>query len=175
MTSSWWAELLPDAALDQGDIFKDIPFLLPPLEFKGLDHANLKGNAPGFRPVPNPKPDADGRAMFLAQGPVTFGMLLNHGCDIDKAAKKQKLLLALVQPVERLNEANRDSLRSARTIAIMYLPDAPGVGEAYLDFRIVTNLTREFLGRKDRVGTMTDGARARLQVQLIKFFTRRDI
>lgn len=168
----WWAPSLPEK-FQQGDIFADIPFLLPPMEFKALAHANLKGNVTGFQPTVTARPDKNGRAQFVAEGPITQGMLLNHGCDIDKSTPKQKVMLALVEPIEKLPPEQREAVRAQRVVAQLYLPNVPSLGECFVDLRIITNVVLGHLKGKPRIASPSENAQIRIQAQLLTFFTRR--
>jgi hypothetical protein len=56
----------------------------------------------------------------------------------------------------------------------LYLPDVPGVGEAYVDFRYCVTVHRQAAVPTARVASMTEAARERLYAQLLVYYTRRD-
>jgi hypothetical protein len=57
----------------------------------------------------------------------------------------------------------------------MYLPNMPGLGDMVADFRIITNVPRATINNNKRVASMTEEAQLRVQAQLVKFYTRRDL
>jgi hypothetical protein len=55
----------------------------------------------------------------------------------------------------------------------MHLPEAPGIGEAYVDFRSITAFRHETLTRVRQIASLTDIGRTRLGDALVAFFVLR--
>lgn len=169
----WWLSALP-TELNQGDIFADIAFmesLHPRVHLKA--GATLKG---GDQPWVDAKAQpaiGEHESKWLAMGPPQFGMLLNHGCDLDKGTNKRCVLVPVIS-ISRIPPDQHQNVIAQRSIPLMYLPDVPGCGDMVADFRIVANIPRKTINGSKRIASMTPDAQLRMQAQLIKFYTRTD-
>lgn len=109
----------------------------------------------------------------MARGRVGLGMLLNHGCDIDKKSNK-RLLFAFVAPIGLLLERDQELVAAGASKSKMFLPNLPTIGDAYVDLSIYSTVERPTVDAAIRLAALTDQARFRLQAQLFMFYTRRD-
>lgn len=176
LSSDWWQADLPEK-FDQGDVFTDVPFIMPAFPTTYLAHTNLKGGKAGWEEKDEPKPAKDGKLHFLGVGPQLCVMILNHGCDIDKAKdpKRARILVAQVSTLSSLNPQQQAVVSGRESKAMLYLPDVPSIGDAFADFRLITTVPRLLLDSKTRVGSMQIHAQEFLQAQLLTFFTRKEV
>jgi hypothetical protein len=168
----WWESAVKEL-LEQGDIVESAPFAAVPSPVVNLIGTSLKGGAKGWSEYAEPKFEADKSANFLARGPLSYAMVLNHGCDIDKPTNKY----LLVVPVKRLSEfpeAHQVVFRQQASIPQLYLPDIPSIGDGVADLRLMTRVPSSVVTSGTRLATMTPFARERVGVQLMMFFTRKE-
>lgn len=170
MDSTWWQSSLPEL-LDQGDIFQDVPFAFAKSPVQPLVSTNLKGGVRGWAESAAPKVDGEGNGHFLHKGPIKHAMLLNHGCDIDKPHTK-RLIVVPVLPLIAAPKEQRETIQNGGVIALFYLPDVPGIGDAFADFRLMNCLAAELVKGATRFAAMSDDARTHLGARLMAFFLR---
>lgn len=171
-SQGWWVDGVGEL-LDQGDIVATMPFAALAEPAVNLISTSLKGGTRGWAEHGTPKFDDRQRANFLAKGNFELGMILNHGCDIDKPTNKN-LLLIPVRPLSGMPEAQREAVRQQKSIPLLYLPDVPNLGDHVADLRLITRVAASSVVAADRLATMTEIAKMRLVTQLIAFFARRD-
>lgn len=172
MSSEWWLDG-PGEEFDQGDIFEGIPFLETVIPLEPLTGADVRGGIKGWVPAKH-MPEVGTTSKWLSQGRISRGILLNHGCDLDKPNTK-RCILAVVAPIGALPPDQHDNVKGQRSIPLMYLPGVPVIGDCFADLRVTASVPRELINKAPRVASMTEAARDRLMVQFIRFFTRRDL
>lgn len=169
--SDWWLPELPNQ-LDQGDIFRDIAFIESVVPQVALKATSMKAGAQGWM-KDKVDPVEHQKAHWLATGHLSHGLLLNHGCDIDKP-NNRRCIFVPVFLLTRLPAEQHEGVVTQQSIPMLYLPDVPGFGDMVADFRIVMNVARAQVIPEARVASMTEDARFRMLAQLVKFFTRTD-
>jgi hypothetical protein len=135
--------------------------------------AQVKGGLQGFAGNEVPRTDRSGMSLLVSRGRVELGMLLNYGCDIDKSYTS-RLQFALVRPLSELPESVQEQVAAGKSFAMMYLPDAPNIGDCYVDFRYCVTVDKLTAQKCTRLASMTDAARTRLYAGLFEFYTRQD-
>jgi hypothetical protein len=181
------ALVAPVAELSQGDILAEAPSLyvksLTYMVKTGDNAYALRRNRP---PSLHPERVAQVNAreeligpdgedpLGNAVGARRFGMVISHGCEIDKETEHRSVLVAQVRPLRHVT-ANADSIRSYDQKRTFYLPESAFLGEeAYVDFRAVTTLRIEGVVEDlRRVASLDEDSRMELQQQLFRFFVRR--
>lgn len=176
-----------DELVCQGDLFDGIPSLhlkypvnaLRPFTGKGgkqnLEQYALPQSGSSSQPLPsgmNPKLGLQVSAFCQ----TTRGILLSHGCDIDK--DEHHRLVAIVRPMESiLDEADRETVRSGKRLAFFHLPAALGLGlaESYVDFRRITCLQGKVLAGGMRLASLSGESVNALMGRLMTFFSRREV
>jgi hypothetical protein len=99
----------------------------------------------------------------------SIGLLLSHGCTIDKGGRR--VTFALVEKAEKIEAQHQESLRAQEMASYVFLPNVPGIGDCVADMRVLVTLPSEFL-ENDRLGKMTPEAKLLLEAKLIHFYTR---
>lgn len=158
--------------LEQGDVVDSAPFSSVPGPPVNLISTSLKGGVRGWAEHPSPKLDGNKHGNFLAKGPFELGMVLNHGCDIDKPSNKYVLVIPL-KVLATLPADHQDVVRQQSSIPLLFLPDVPSVGDCVADLRLMTRVPTSVVMECNRLASMSDFARQRLGAQLMLFFTRK--
>lgn len=165
----------------QGDLIREIPslHLRPPLELL-RKQVVAKGREiwaphryPGVEATPPLDLKTGEHASVFCQ--VSHGILLTHGCEIDKDKKHR--LVAIIRPMASLeNEADKEKVRTSRTFRFFHLPEDEGRGipESYADFRRVTVVHPDFTAFENRIASLTELAVDALQLQFFRYLTRRE-
>lgn len=168
---AWWATE-PRSLLSQGDVFGGVPgaILVNPLTY--LNARPAKNNQTVYEPssAPFSKKKGDDRDFMLSNGEVAGALIVSYDCEIDKS---KRTLIAPIFGIETLPPENRIAVMEQRRFSLMPLPDVPQMGTSYADFRLMQVIRREYLHLNGRVASMNDDAVARLQAQLVAFFTRK--
>jgi hypothetical protein len=178
-----------DACWCQGDIIREVPHIhiKPPLiavrkettksgeRFAPFEyHLGLSGEE---GPVNNPPRGSFKIATgdeVLASCQLAFGMILTHGCEIDKDLRYCQV--ALIRPLSAVPLESQDVIRTNKNLSYCYLPPYKEImGESYVDFRRITTLHPAFLNDSERVVSLTDDAVKYVHTLLFRFWTRRDI
>lgn len=178
MSSEWWLNKLGDE-LDQGDVLVNVPFLAPRAPTTYIKPKTLKNNVPGWEETAkatlHPR---EQRSCVTAYEVLSHGVMLSHGCEIDKpknegrSTENQRLLVVAVRPIGSLPEDQRDDVRNQARLSMMMLPNVPGVGDAYADLRLICPLPRPVIDKCDRLASMTPAAKIRLHAQITAFLFR---
>jgi hypothetical protein len=117
--------------------------------------------------------------MGNAVGARRVGIVLSHGCEIDKneLGDKHYVQTALVRPLQAVHEEHRDDIRSNRAKRAFYLPETEHLeGEHFADLRRITTMRREEVAQQlNRLASLNEDGQHELQAQLFKFFTRRKL
>lgn len=169
MTKDWWQDSIP-VDFDQGDIFADVPFLETVHPLEPLTHTSMKGGAPGWMKAKT-MPESTKHVSWRAEGRTSYGVLLNHGCDLDKPSNRRCQLVAAA-PLSAFPADQHDMIVDQRSIPLMFLPNVPAIGDMVADLRVLTTVPRIFVNGATRVAAMTTDARTRLMAQVIEFYTR---
>jgi hypothetical protein len=114
-------------------------------------------------------------AFGNAWGARRPGLVLSHGCELDKPGTKRYVLLAQVRPLEQVADEHKESIRTFHQKRAFYLPSTEHLdGEQFADLRMITTLRRsEVVDTLDRVATLNDHGVLHLQAHLFRFFVRR--
>lgn len=158
---------LTPGEFDQGDVFADIPILMPSLPTQQVEKTTLSGGRSGWMDARRQDPNLP----FLAKGRVGLALLLSHGCTIDKG-NNRRVTFAFVATLNTLPEADQAKVREGRNISMMLLPNVPDHGDCYADFRLLSTLPQDVLVASPRVSAMTPEARAQLEARYLQFFSR---
>ena len=169
----WWLGA-PNPQLEQGDVFGDIPFIFTVAPIQPLIGETIKGNRQVWAPRPVTDQVGGSSSSYLSNGRRSAGLLLNHGCDIDKGHNR-RLSFAAVGPISALPKEHQGPVITQQTAAMLYLPDLPGIGDAYADLRILACVPSELAERDKRVASMSPEAIVRLQAQIVTFFLRKEL
>lgn len=174
VSSSWWRASANE--ISQGDVFRDVPFILPIVPHKPLIEQPLPGGSVrGYVEAIEPKiKKGESKAKYLADGNKLPVALINYGCDIDKEFSKR----LIVSPVRLLTEYNQEIqeliMKQSMKHALL-LPDVPDLGDAVIDLRVMSIVSKDYLQESNRISSMTDEALLRFQAQILMFFTRIDL
>ncbi len=169
--AKWWAqEIQPE--LSQGDVIADLPVL-------GLNHptrylkkdGTSKGGTISWLESATPHSDKDGKINFLAKGRHVGVLVLSHSCELDK--NKKRVIVAPIDSITVVSEEHQAVILAQKSYALMPLPDVPGVGTCYADFRSITALDRRVVNEGKRIASMTEIAHVRLGAQIDGFFLRK--
>jgi hypothetical protein len=131
--------------VSQGDVFLGVPFTVTRI-VNGQPHATTL-HAPGI--------------------------VLSHDCEYDK--RYPFALVALVRPLEQVQESSRDNVRKLKTLNTFYLREfALSLPESFVDLRHIDPIEKRVLQQLadngQRLASLTDDARAALQRQVAIFF-----
>jgi|SRR6266567_3648060 len=172
-----------DPILCQGDIIREIPHvnLKPPLPLTVIRKEHVKyGNGIKFAPyeyglsAPKDGFHFDQGEQVLASCQVAFGMVLSHGCEIDKDPRYR--MIALIRPLSVAPPEGQEIIRANNNLSSCYLPAYDEImGESYVDFRRITTLHPDFLRDAERIVSLTDDAVKYVQAQFFRYFTRLDV
>jgi hypothetical protein len=176
-SASWWAPHLK-SGLSQGDVVSPVLIGAAQLPIVYLNKGPvLKDNVQTWTRstsfVSNP---GDGLGNFLGKGRINHALIVSHDCEIDKARRVSRILVAPVSPLANVTDTMvRQAIIEQRRFATMPLPNLPTLGDCYADLRLLMWIDRKLIeDAGKRVASMTDEAVIRLQAQLIGFFTRKD-
>ncbi len=166
-----------------GDIVRNVPHihLRPPLPLRIIREESTKW---GMRLTPYEyglsvpqgglkitQPEGE---QVLASCQVALGMILTHGCEMDKDPKHRQV--ALIRPLGLVQPEHQGFIRENKNFSYCYLPAYGEImGESYVDFRRVTTVHPDLLKDLERIVSLTDEAVNAVQTLLIRFTTRRDI
>jgi hypothetical protein len=173
---SWWAPQLDGHELSQGDVFDKVvtAVQLAPPQF--VTKAALKGGKQGWRSLGSFKLGEDGLCWLISRGAPRLSLVMSHGCEIDKTEKKKRIIVAPVGRIETISDPTARALvLGEKRFSLMPLPGLPGIGDCYADLRLIQPVPREALQARHRLASMTEDGRLRLQAQVERFFTRRDL
>ena len=175
MADQGWFEPILRDLLSQGDIFDALPFSSPALPFVHLSKGTGPKSSVIWTPtVPkNPLPqNQPNHALFAYR--VAPAIVISHDCAIDKSsAGAARILFAPVAPLTVFDTATQEAIRRQAHLAAMLLPDAPGIGDAYIDLKAITPFPLELVTQRAKTASMTDLARDRLQRALVAFLVYR--
>lgn len=174
MAGSQWLERALRSELSQGDIFEGLPFCTPAVPVTHLSKGQAKGAAVAW--IPSAPPQSAPRhqpSYALVAYRIGCGIVVSHDCAIDKPNKNTRVLCAPIAPITQLDPRTQDSVRQRGNFGLMHLPEVPGIGEAYADFRSITAFRHDILTQVRQVASLTDFGRGQLGDALVGFFVLR--
>lgn len=119
---------------------------------------------------PEPGDDRWGNAI----GARRPGIVISHGCEIDKATEFPMVTVAQVRDLAGVHEDDRDAIRTNENKRAFYLPASEQLGgEHYVDFRYLTTIRRDVIDQLERVASMNLEGRQLLHFQWFRFFARK--
>lgn len=177
--------------LCQGDIIANLAHVVhrPPL--RALRPFSAKGGKQAFSPhvydvhrTPATQLDVP-KGGFRFQSPegelgvasvqMTLGMVISHGCDVDKRDSKN-WLIAMIRRLAVLSEDDWPAIRDGTQKRAFYLPAyGDHIPEGYVDFRRITCIQKQPLEELNRIVGLTDEAVEDLHWHMFRFITRREI
>jgi hypothetical protein len=120
--------------------------------------------------------DTEEDPLGTAAGGRRPGMIISHGCEIDKESANATVLVAQVRLLADVHEDDRPAIVSYANKRTFYLPPSRQLeGERYVDLRLITTVRQALFHEGDlqRAAALdVDGQRA-LQAQLFRFFARK--
>jgi hypothetical protein len=166
----------PDPKICQGDIIAHVPHLymqhpvtvLRATTAKKLGSVyqpfDLGGSPPGGLKFSRGEPEEVAASCLMARG-----ILLTHGCEVDKDSKHRMVaLVRALPPVEAANPRDAQIIREQKNLSTFYLPDYPErLEESYVDFRRVSCISPMLIDPSQRIASLTENG---LKQFLIKFF-----
>lgn len=174
IAASWWEPTLK-TDLSQGDVVQKIPFCGITVPAKFLKWTAFKGNRQGWEEVPVPLLRVtDQRKYFLANGDILPGLVISHDCDLDKQRENGRVLLAPIASIEPLEPGMRATVLAQKHLALIPLPQVPGLGDLYADLRSITSVPRKLVLDSERGVSMNQSGVERLHAQLARFIMRRE-
>ena len=171
MVGNWWLPV-PRSDLSQGDVLSaaSIGVITSPIRF--LRHETLSKGRGGWSESDQPVP-RDNKVPMLAMGQVGAVVVLSHDCEIDK--QQSRVIVAPILPISSLDAKTQQATLAGKIFALGPLPDVPGLGTHYFDFRSTTAVARAGVNSLTRVASLTDEGVKLLQARIFGFFTRREI
>jgi hypothetical protein len=174
----YFTEPLPDD-FRQGDIYRDVLHLMhseavfqvvrSSTGYGGREETVLHGpeNPPsgGFHWEP--------KEAVVAEGQLTWGIVLTHDCEVENDDSKSHRLVGLLRTFSILSVASQQIILEGRNMGRFYLPawDEKGLPETYVDLRRWTTLREDALPAEHRIASMTDLGRELLQAATIRYLT----
>ena len=170
---SWW-EAQPRAVLEQGDVIITHLQVQPVVPVKFLSKAGTgKGGKSGWEESEFPAPNLGAEApRILAVTSGTHGLVLSHGCEIDKTQPAQTLLIAPIFRLETLPVAVQEKVIQQEVFRYLPLMNVPNLGDFYANLGKTFSLQKRLIEPHHPICSMTDDARFRLRTQLVGFYTR---
>ncbi len=165
----WWSDQIDPDGLSQGDIVDELVFAnvypLTPVERK-----SVHGHS-GWVVLPNWPTKADHTCHVAAIARKGLGLILSHSCDIDKKNKKSRIFTAPLAPLSDLTGDQQIAVLEQLRVSLFPLLGTRR-GDLYADLRLAVALDQRLFEERNRIASMTEEGRKRLQVQLVKLFTR---
>lgn len=159
--------------LEQGDVISTGLYLQPDFPVKFLSKGVTgKGGKNSWDEVglPQSTDGANSRVLGIASG--MYGLVLSYGCEIDKTKPAQTILIAPVEPLDKLPENLHEMIVKQEVHRYIPLMNVPGLGNFYANLAKTFPLQRRLIDPGDRVCSMTDEAMFRLKAQIVAFYTR---
>src|SRR5260370_41219934 len=98
----WWAPNVK-SELSQGDIVLALPFWVPLPSSPSLEKVTIPGGHSVWAESQNVNVDKDGIFHLLGRARLAPGVVLTHDCEIDKKRRNNRIQVAIVLPLDRLN------------------------------------------------------------------------
>ena len=120
-------------------------------------------------PVPEDE-DRFGNAV----GARRLGIVLSHGCELDKTPQYPIVTMAQVRPLAPLPREVQGGVRDYSQKRTLYLPAGKVLTtEHFADFRQLTTVRRDVVDDLPKVASMNEDGQRLLQFQLFRFFLRK--
>jgi hypothetical protein len=159
----------------EGNTYKLVPA-------KSVDHPPKKISQENVREVvldldegeeDHPVPEGEDR-LGNAVGARRLGMVLSHGCELDKKPEHPMVSMMQVRPLAPLPSEVQDGIRSYGQKRTFYLPPNDSLPEEHwVDFRFVTTIRRDVIDELPRIASMNEDGRDLLHYQLFRFYARK--
>ncbi len=184
---------VPDEEVSQGDVVMDVPHLYlkqPPITV--LRSTTGSGRRPLFEPFPLQSSSASSGQASDVSPPGGFkfargepeqvvatcflakGIILTHGCEIDKDPKHR--IVALLRPLRTVPQEHHDIVRSNQDFSSLYLPEYPGIlEESYVDFRRISTVHSDLILPENRLASLTTVGLQALLTKLFLYITRANV
>ena len=176
--SDWWADEIP-SELCQGDVISELPFYVPEHPFTDLKYSQFSKGRSGYEEHAAPAKNKVTQKYYLLSHYNSLpGLIISHGCEIDKKKSRAGSKRILCAPIVSLGTVPEDahaSILAQEVVALMPLQGIPRIEDGFADLRLTTAIPADLIDDGERVCSMTDEARKRLQVQLVSFYTRREL
>lgn len=171
--SEWYSDELR-AELSQGDIVTGIPFAVPTDPIVHLNKSSAKGHDVIWTPSVG-LDTGDGQPKhLLARYRVGFGIVVSHDCSIDKPNRNTRILFAPLPSLDSFDEKTRSGVRQQSNLALMLLPAIGTMPESCVELRVMAPYPRDMALKFEKIASLSDAARVRLQTALVAFFVNRD-
>ena len=158
----------PETDIWQGDIYGLVPWAV----VSSLEFVQPTGN-PAKPYVAAPAPEAGGRRQLMTSAGRDMGMLITHECVVDKG--ERLLTFARVLSISSLRAGQEIHVRNLSNLQTFHLPAVENLfAESYVDFRLITVVSRDILTGLPKIASLTLEGRESLREQLIRYWTRRD-
>ena len=175
MSEGWWLEQLREQ-ISQGDVYDNVPFSLLVEPLTHLRYADGPKKTPAWAENPDPvQHKATQRAHILSAYRPAPGILLTHDCEIDKAKTRPRWLLAPVLLIKDLKPGAQTQVLTQKHLALVPLPGLGALGDCFADLRNMTTIPEVLVKGNERLGSMTDVARLRLEGYLVAFLLRKNV
>jgi hypothetical protein len=115
----------------------------------------------------------NGAYHTLATWTERHAIVITHSCELDKHTNK-RVHLAPVALLSSVDPAVANNIVTQQTKGQLILPNVPGLGDCFADFRVIAPVQRELVNAAPRVASMTDAALNRLHDQIVAFFIRKE-
>jgi hypothetical protein len=182
----------PQELLSQGDILELTPHvILKENPLRVLRQQTGRGGRPIMIPYPYPpdpalpengegpsggyrldRPEGD---LISAHGQVTFGLVLSHGCEIDKPNSKTRLMALIRLLSEGIPEQTKQNIRQNRVFSSFYLPAIGTMSESYADLSRISCPSPVFIDNATKIASLSEAAVGLLHYQLFRFLTRKEV
>lgn len=158
--------------LYQGDILKDIPFIVLPdsnIQLPNIENTQVSDDS--SRPFFGQDNDVCVAIRYKA-----MGMIISQNCDIDN---KNYILVTPIFPIELRYTNSRNHLISLRKQKVKYEIHLPPINslmiESFVDLQVINTVKKEFVKIQNRVAVLSDYGRSVLTEHLRDYFGRVEI
>jgi hypothetical protein len=172
--SEWWEAESPER-LSQGDVLQDLVSAILPAPLTPIKQTALKGGKTGWQDLPHWQPDQNGIGWCAAKGRLAWALVLSHSCELDKARRRGRVLVAPVLEITQLVASQREQVMDGTRFALLPLPDIPSVGDCFADLRSSCTIDRALAEQSSRIAHATPEMLPRIQRHLIAFLVRDDL
>lgn len=111
---------------------------------------------------------------MLAAGRVAGAVVMSHSCDLDKVHSTRVLVAPLV-PIESIHPDQQAGVMAGGNLALMPVPEIPGLGNHFADLRSMTALPIEIAKTCTKAASMSEAGVKNLHGRVTAFFTRLEL
>jgi hypothetical protein len=113
----------------------------------------------------------DPKEAVVAEGQLSWGIVLTHDCDLLHPDSKSHRLVALMRPFDALSKESQTRVLAGEQMAMFYLPpwQELALPETYVDLRRWTTLREDALPDGNRVAGLTDRGRDLLRAAIVRY------